>query len=100
MKDQEANLAVGVLTITTMILLVGVILVLSGGQAPALASGQLDRGGDYVLVTGQFTLNSELIYVTDAAAGRLNAYSYDGTQRQVRLWDSHDLRREFAEGRP
>jgi len=100
MKASEANMAVGVLTVTAAILLVGVVLVFSSSQNQALASGQLDRGGDYIVLTGQFTLNSELIFVTDAAAGRMNAYSYERTQQQLRLWDSHDFKREFAEGRP
>jgi hypothetical protein len=100
MKAQEANMAAGVLTITAAILLVGIVLLYSGGQNQALASGQLDRGGDYVVVTGQYTLNTELIYVTDAAAGRMNVYSFERTQEQLRLWDSHDFKREFAEGKP
>ncbi|MFH1416967.1 MAG: hypothetical protein ABII12_01585 [Planctomycetota bacterium] len=98
----QANqrLTIGVLSVTAMVLLVGIILATTGGQNQALAFGQLDRGGDYVLVTGQFTLNTELVYVTDAAAKKLNVYSYDRTRREIILWDSHDLTKEFGETRP
>ena len=90
MQDNR-SLTIGVLTITATILFVGVIFSSVGGRHEAMAIGQLDRGGDYVIVTGQFTENEELVYVTDAAAQRMNAYSYDAKTRQFVLWDSIDL---------
>lgn len=95
MNDSK-NLAIAVLSITATVLLVGVIL---GGlftANEALAIGQTDRGGDYIMVTGQFTQNSELIFVTDAAAQRLNLYSYETSTRQFVLWDSLDLKSIFG----
>jgi hypothetical protein len=89
----------GILSITATILLVGVVLTL-GGQGKALAEGVLDRGGDYVMVTGQFNTTYELVYVTDAAAQRLNVYSWEQTNRQFILWDSVDLKRVFSEAGP
>ena len=100
-QDNRENLAIGVLSITATILLVGVILVLSGGQNQAFAmSGGNDRAGDYVMATGQFSSSTDLVYVTDAAANRLNIYGYDRTQRELRLFDTHDLRREFGDVNP
>lgn len=90
---QNKNLTIAVLSITAVILLVGSII--SGGNNSAMAIGQLDRGGDYVLLTGQFSENNELVYITDAAAKRMNVYSYDATTRQLVIWDSVDLNREF-----
>jgi hypothetical protein len=100
--QDDKNLTIGVLSITAVVLLIGVILTAVGGQNQALAIGQSDRGGDYIVVTGQFTQSTELVYVTDAAARRLNLYSYDATRRQLILWDSQDLRRVFGKprGRP
>ncbi len=99
MQANQANqrFTIGVLSVTATILLVGVILATIGGQNQAMASGQADRGGDYVVVTGQFTLNTELVYITDAAVKKLNVYSYDRTRRQIILWDTHDLSKEFGE---
>ena len=91
MQDNR-NLVIGVLTVTATILFVGVVLSTMGGRNEALAIGQLDRGGDYVMVTGQFSDSEELVYVTDAAAQRMNIYSYNATNRQFTLWDSIDLR--------
>ncbi len=86
------NLTIGILTITATILFVGVVMSTTGGRNEAMAIGQLDRGGDYVMVTGLFTENYELVYVTDAAAQRMNSYGYDTTTRQFTLWDSIDLK--------
>ncbi|HVP11881.1 MAG TPA: hypothetical protein VMV94_11935 [Phycisphaerae bacterium] len=98
MQDNRENLAIGVLSITATILLVGVILALSGSQNQALAfSGGNDRGGDYVMATGQFSSSTDLVFLTDAAANRLNIYGYDRTQRELRLFDTHDLKKEFGE---
>lgn len=96
MQDSK-NLTIGVLSITATILLAAVILstLITGNEAMAI--GQIDRGGDYIVVTGQFTENSELVYVTDAAAKRLNLYMYETTTRQFVLWDSIDLRRAFGD---
>ena len=94
-RDNQ-NLTIGILSVTATILFVGVVFVTMLGQNTALAIGQTDRGGDYIVVTGQFTQNSELVYVTDAAAKRLNSYAYDATQRQVILWDTQDLGKVFA----
>ncbi len=95
MRDNQ-NLTIGILSITATVLFVGVVVVLMVGDKPAMAIGQTDRGGDYIMVTGQFTPNVEMVYLTDAAAKKLNAYSYDITQRQLILWDSQDLAKIFA----
>ena len=92
--DTNHRFAIGVLSITATILLVGVILTTVGGNNAAVAlGGQLDRGGDYILVTGQFTQNTELVYVTDAAVGHLNIYSYEPSTRRFVLWGSQNLNR-------
>ena len=99
MNDKQ-NLTIAVLCITAVVLLVGVIL---GGNNPsntAMAVGQLDRGGDYIMVGAQFTLNDEVIYVTDAAAQMMNVYSYDATQRQLVLWEQVDLKRVLGANVP
>ncbi len=94
---ESQNLTIGVLSITGVVLLVAVIFATAGSQNPAMAIGQTDRGGDYIVVTGQFNDNSEVIYITDAAAQRMNMYSYQWNRGQLTLWDSYDLKRAFGE---
>ena len=85
MRDNR-NLVIAVLSITAVVLLVGILV-----SDRALAIGQLDRGGDYIMLTGQFSNSSELLYITDAAARRLNVYGYNTTNRQFVIWDSINL---------
>lgn len=93
---ETQNLTIGALSITGVVLLVAVIFATAGSQNSALAIGQTDRGGDYIVVTGQFNDNIEVIYITDAAAQRLNMYSYEWNRGQLILWDSYDLKRAFG----
>lgn len=97
--QEKSNLTISVLSITAVVLLVGIFITL-GQQNSAMAIGQLDRGGDYILVTGQYTDTTEIVYVTDAAAQKMNIYSYDQATRQFDLWDAIDLRRVFAAAGP
>ena len=92
MRDNQ-NLTIGILAAMAVVLFVGTVLSTAGGNSEAMAFGQLDRGGDYILLTGQFTENHELLYVTDAAARRMNVYSYEASRRQFVLWDSINLAR-------
>ena len=98
MNDNQ-NLAIGVLTITAIVLLVAVLLGGDGVNRQAQAIGQTDRGGDYIVVTSQFTQNAEIVLVTDAAARRLNVYGYDTTRRELVFWDSQDLGKLFGTAR-
>jgi len=97
MQDNK-NLAIGVLSITATILFAAFLIVTVLPTPQVQAIGQTDRGGDYIVVTGQFTDSSELVYVTDAAANRLHAYGFDWSRRQFILWDNHDLNRVFGKG--
>jgi hypothetical protein len=95
MNDNQ-NLTIGVLTITGVVLLVAVLLGGSGLSRQAQAIGQTDRGGDYILVTSQYSPQNEVVFITDAAARRVNMYSYDSTQREIVFWDSQDLGKLFG----
>lgn len=97
MQDNK-NLVIGVLSITATILFAALMIVTIIPAPHVQAIGQTDRGGDYIVVTSQFTDSSELVCVTDAAANRLHAYTYDWGRRQFVLWDAHDLARDFGKG--
>ena len=84
------NVTIAMLAITAAILFVGLILVSLFPQQ-AHAVGQMDRGGDYVIATGQHQDSLEYLYVTDAAIGRLNVYALDKNKNQIDLIDTFDL---------
>ena len=70
------DLAIGILSTTAVILLVGLVVVHSRPQ-PAYASGVGVVGGDYVMAVGRFDQRTELLYVIDATVNGMNVYGYD-----------------------
>ncbi len=76
------DLAIGVLSTTAVILLVGILLVHSQ-PAPVYASGMGDSGGDYVLLSGALFDQEEILYVVDANQNRMLTYRYDVKTDQI-----------------
>jgi hypothetical protein len=81
--------AIGILSVTAAILLVGFVLV-TAFPRPALATGQNDRSGDYVMLTQQISNSVEAVIVIDAASQRMCMYGLDLGTKQLRL-----LQRDF-----
>ena len=54
------------------------------GTSQALAIGQSDRSGDYIICTQQISNSNEALVVIDAAAKRLSTYSLDINNRVIR----------------
>jgi hypothetical protein len=71
---QRERFAIGVLSLTATILLVGVVLLAT--SRPAVGTGMNARGGDYVMATVQGTSSTDFILVTDAATQRMILYEY------------------------
>ena len=88
---QKSEIAIAGLSITAVVLLVGLILATARSDR-AMAIGTLDRGGDYVMVSGQYTSDIEVVYITDIPAQRVQMYGYNSTNREFTLWDRFDLR--------
>lgn len=82
--------AISTLSITAMVLLVG-ILVVTTVQDRAAAVGLNDRGGDYIVLTMQFNNGTENVVVTDAAAKWINVYGFDLSTRRVEIWTGLSL---------
>lgn len=74
--------AIGVLTVTACVLLVGFVLVAITPRS-AMGIGQLDRGGDYIMLTQQISNSQEAVVVVDAASKRLNMYHLDVNARKL-----------------
>lgn len=90
-RDSEP-LAIGVLSITAVILLVGILVVTTVNDR-ALAVGQTDRGGDYIVLGVQFNNGTETVAITDAAAQKVNIYGFDLSSKRIAIWTSQDLKR-------
>ncbi len=88
--NSTKNLAIGVLSTTAVILLVGLILLHSKPE-PAYGGGMTAQGGDYLLVTGQIQRNEQALYVIDAGAHRMIAYRFDLARKQIKIISGLDL---------
>ena len=85
------NFAIGVLSTTATILLVGVVLLYSRPD-DVRADGMTASGGGYVVTVGSLTQNDEeLVYVIDATTDKMIAYRFDGNRRLIELVQGVDL---------
>jgi len=77
------SLAIGVLSVTACVLLVGYLLLAS--LPPAYGIGQVDRGGDYIVLTQQLSNSQEGVLVIDAVSQRMSLYALDANRKEIRL---------------
>lgn len=96
------HFAIGVLTMTAVILLVGNILV-SQESSRAYGSGMTSSGGDYILTTGRVQSvpaqnPEELLYVIDTSASRLVAYAFDAQSHKLKPTSHFDLKDMAKQG--
>ncbi len=87
---ESKNLAIGVLSITAVILLVGLI-VINVLPAPARAGEASAIGGDFTVTVGRVTQDTELLYVLDNVTQRLLVYGFGRKTGAVAITDKQDL---------
>jgi len=76
------NLAIGVLSTTAVILLVGV-LIIGTRTDPALASGMSATGGTYSVIVGKLNTTEEIVYVIDASTETLVSFTFDSARKSI-----------------
>lgn len=81
--QSNKNFAIGVLSVTATILLVGLVLIHAQAPRAHAAAGAGIQSGDYMLVNGQFKADEELFYLIDAASEKLVVYRFDTRSRQA-----------------
>lgn len=81
------NLTIGALSTTAVILLVGLVIVHSR-PTPAYGSGTTAQSSAYVMTTGFYRVNEELLYVTDVAKQRMVIYRVNPQTRQIEMTDA------------
>ena len=89
------NVIIAVLCITAIVFFCTLVLVHTSENSIAWAD-TVDRGGDYVLVTGAFSDANEALYVVDGFNDQLYVYQYDQNRNSIRLFDQKDLRTYFT----
>jgi len=85
------KLAIGVLSTTAPILLVGVVLLHSRSEE-ARGEGMTTSGGGYIVTVGSLSRNDEeLIYVIDTSTDKMIAYRFDASRRQIDIFQGIDF---------
>ena len=85
------NFAIGVLSTTATILLVGVVLLYSRPN-DVRADGMTVSGGGYIMTVGSLTRNDEdIVYVLDTATDKMLVYRFDAQRRQIEMLQGMDL---------
>jgi hypothetical protein len=79
------DFAIGVLTVTAVILLTALIIVQAVAPREARAFGQSESAGDYLVTTSQYNEYVELLMVFDTAQMKMNAYVFNPQTGQVEL---------------
>lgn len=100
--NDSRNLAIGLLSSTAVMLLVGLVIVQSR-PAPVQADGMSLLAGDYVLTVGNVDqTDEEMLYVIDNGEAKMIAYRFDGIRGQIEMVDGVDLNeiRKNSEGQP
>ena len=85
------NFAIGMLSTTAVILLVGIVIVQSAPPS-VRADGMTVAGGDYVVTVGARTQTDEdYVYVIDVPAEKMIAYRFDTGRQQIEIVQGLDL---------
>ena len=79
------DFAIGILSVTGVILLTGIILVHAFMPQQAMAYAQNAGGGDYLVTTSQLGETTELVVVLDTAVERMNVYVFNPRLGQIEL---------------
>lgn len=85
------DFAIGILSTTSIILLVGLVVIHSR-PAPVQADGMTVRVGEYNMTVGALNqVNEDIVYVVDGAAQKMIAYRFDVTTKEIEILSGIDL---------
>lgn len=85
------DLAIGVLSVTAVILFAAIIIVQSVAPSSAMAYAQNGGAGDFLLTTAQLDDTAELVIAVDAFSQRMNVYGFNVQLGQIELIQQIDL---------
>lgn len=84
------NLTIGVLSVTSVILFVGLLVIHSMPQ-PALGAGMTASGGDYTMTVGEINQTEELLYVVNSSTARMIIYGFNTATKKIEIIQPVDL---------
>lgn len=86
------DFAIGVLSVTAVVLFTALVIVGHFSPAPALASGQGGATGDYIVSTARVDNLTEAVFVVDTLAQEMNMYAFIPVRGSIDLIQKFDLR--------
>lgn len=86
------DFAIGVLSVTAVILLSALILVQTLSPQPAVAGTVGTTVGQYVVTSGQLDDTTDLLYVLDTTAQRMNVYGIEPQLGRIVVIQQLDMR--------
>ncbi|MCK4602405.1 MAG: hypothetical protein KAU28_08050 [Phycisphaerae bacterium] len=96
MRDTQ-NITIVLLLITAAVL--AAVLVVARDTTSVAYADTSVRGGDYIMVTGAWSSTRDILYVVDAAEGKLIAYTANTNTNVLEPLDSRDLEQLFRQAR-
>ena len=86
------DFAIGVLSVTAVILFTSLVILHSLPPQKAMASGQGGVTGDYVVSTSRLDNMTETLFIVDTPSQLMNMYGYIPSRGTVELLQQFDLR--------
>lgn len=88
---QSKDLAIGVLSVTAVVLFVALVIVQTLAPQSAMAYAQTGSSGDFLVTTTQLDDTAELVVIVEAAVQRMNIYGFNVAVGQIELIQQVDL---------
>jgi hypothetical protein len=85
------DFAIGILSVTAVILFAALLIIFNVAPRQAMAFGQNERGGDFLISTAQLDETAELLIVVEAAQLKMNVYGFNVPANQIELVQQIDL---------
>lgn len=85
------DLAIGVLSVTSVVLFAALVIVQALAPQTAMAFSQNANSGDFLVTTSQLDDTAELVVIVEAAAQRMNVYGLNVSLGQIELIQQIDL---------
>lgn len=77
------DFTIGVLSVTAVVLFVGLVILQVHTPPAAVAMGQSMSAGEYIITTAQLDQTAEVIYVLNTEANRMVAYGFNAVAGRI-----------------
>jgi hypothetical protein len=81
----KKDFTIGILSVTAVILLASLFIIVNVAPQQAMAFGQNQRAGDFLMSTAQLDETADLVILVDAAMQKMNVYGFNVPANQIEL---------------